>query len=161
MDLQRILNDQDAEEAVRLLLSARKEKDRLLSLVDAERARLDMQETQITEKYDGEIAYYSELLSEYFKTVDTRETKTQRSYQLLSGRLIYKKLKTVPERDEKILLPWAKENAPEFVQVSESVRWGDIKPLLTVDGDRVVYTATGEVVEGLGVVETGGEFEVK
>ena len=161
MDLQRILNDQDAEEAVRLLLSARKEKDRLLSLVDAERARLDMQETQITEKFDGEIAYYGTLLRDYFDTVETRETKTQRSYQLLSGRLIYKKPKVVPDRDEKILLPWVKENAPEFVQVSESVRWGDIKPMLAVDGDRVVYTVTGEVVDGLGVVETGGEFEVK
>lgn len=161
MDLQRILNDQDAEEAVRLLLSARKEKDRLLSLVEAERARLDMQEAQITARYDGEISYYLEQLREYSGTVDMRETKTQRSYQLLSGKLIYKKPKTVPDRDEKILLPWVKENAPEFVQVSESVKWGDIKPLLAVDGDRVVYTATGEVVDGLGVVETGGEFEVK
>ncbi len=161
MDLQRILNDQDAEEAVRLLLSARKEKDRLLSLVDAERARLDMQETQITERYDGEIAYYLEQLREYSGTVEMRETKTQRSYQLLSGRLIYKKPKTVPERDENVLLPWVKANAPEFVQVSESVKWGEIKPMLAVDGDRVVYTATGEVVDGLGVVETGGEFEVK
>lgn len=161
MDLQRILNDQDAEEAVRLLLSARKEKDRLLSLVDAERVRLDMQEARITDQYDGEIAYYLRLLREYSDTVEMRETKTQRSYQLLSGRLIYKKPKTVPDRDEKVLLPWVKANAPEFVRVSESVSWGDIKPMLAVDGDRVVYTVTGEVVDGLGVVETGGEFEVK
>jgi len=153
--------DEKAEWALKKVLAAKKEKERLLALIDAEHDRLDQKGDAVCKQYENETSYLLFKLGEYFRTVEHKETKTQESYQLLSGKLIFKKPTQKIEPDEEAFLAWCKQNAPEYVRQKESVAWGDIKKQMVVDGNTVIYGATGEVVTGVSVTETAGVFDVK
>lgn len=157
----RITSDYDAEQAVKAIKALDAEQDRLLLIVLKERVELDTKEAQIKSDHDDKVAYYKSLLREYMETVETKETKTQRIYQLLSGKLITKKPTVRVRRDDEVLAAWARENAPEYIKSSETVLWGDLKPFLRVAGESVIYEGTGEIIDGLGVEETEETFEVK
>jgi len=120
-------SDEMAEWALKKVLAAKKEKERLTALIDAERASLDRAQEDIDKRYEHDTSYLLFKLGEYFKTVEHKETKTQESYQLLSGKLVYKKPTQKLEQDEGALLEWCKENAPEYVRTKQSVEWGQIK----------------------------------
>lgn len=157
----KITTDYDAEQAVKAIRALDAEQDRLLALVLAERVNLDVKEAEIRSRHDDNVAYYKNLLRQYMDTVEAKETKTQRSYQLLSGRLVVKKPVVRVKRDDDVLTAWAKKNAPEYIKSSETVLWGDLKPLLKVAGDSVAFERTGEIIDGLGVEETEEVLEVK
>ena len=154
-------SDEMAEWALKTVLAAKKEKERLTALIDAERARLDRKQEDIDKRYENDTSYLLYKLSEYFKTVEHKETKTQESYQLLSGKLVFKKPTVKLEQDKCALLNWCKTNAPEYVRTEQSVEWGQIKKCMKIVGESVIYDATGEVVQGVAITETAGTFDVK
>ena len=154
-------SDEMAEWALKKVLAAKREKDRLTALVDAERESLDRKQADIDKRYENDTSYLLFKLSEYFKTVEHKETKTQESYQLLSGKLVFKKPAQKLEQDKGALLEWCKENAPEYVKTEQSVEWGQIKKCMKIVGEQVIYDATGEIVQGVAVTETAGTFDVK
>lgn len=154
-------SDEVAEWALKKVLAARQEKERLTALIDAERERLDRKQEDIDKRYENETSFLLFKLSEYFKTVEHKETKTQESYQLLSGKLVYKKPTVKLEQDKHALLNWCKDNAPEYVRTEQSVEWGQIKKCMKIVGESVIYDATGEVVQGVAITETAGTFDVK
>ena len=79
--------------------------------------------------------FFEHLLSQYFQTVPKKETKTQLSYQLPSGKLVLKRQGPEFERDETVLLPWLKENGfDEYVKTKESVDWAGLKKIIEVAG---------------------------
>lgn len=94
-------------------------------------------------------AYFLGLLERYFATVPHRASKTQEAYDLPSGKLVRKAQPPAYDRDEDALLAWAKESAPELVEVKETVRWGDLKKRLAPAGDDLADRETGEVVPGV------------
>lgn len=156
-----IETDEMAEWALKKVLAAKKEKERLSDLVDAERKALDRKQEEIDNRYENETSYLIFKLNEYFQTVEHKETKTQESYQLLSGKLVFKKPTQKIEQNEEALLEWCKTNAPEYVVTKQSVAWGQIKKCMQIAGDAVIYGATGEIVSGVTVSETAGTFDVK
>lgn len=156
-----IESDETAEWALKKVLAAKREKERLTDLIKVERESLDRKQEEIDKRYEQETSYLLFLLGEYFKTVEHKETKTQESYQLLSGKLIYKKPTQKMEQDESALLDWCKANAPEYIKTKQSVEWGQLKKLMQISGDKVVYGITGEIVTGVAVSENAGVFDVK
>lgn len=154
-------SDEKAEWALKKVLAAKKEKERLTALIDAERERLDRAQEDIDKRYENETSYLLHKLSKYFETVEHKTTKTQESYQLLSGKLVFKKPSQKLKQDEGVFLEWCKQNAPEYVKTEESVAWGDIKKQMQIVGDAVIYGATGEIVSGVAVAEVAGVFDVK
>lgn len=153
-------SDEVAEWALKKVLAAKREKERLTALIDVERASLDRKQEEIDKRYENETSYLLFKLSEYFKTVEHKDSKTQESYQLLSGKLVYKKPQQKLEQQED-LLEWCKENAPEYVRTEQKVEWGQIKKCMKVVGEQVIYDCTGEIVQGVAVTETAGTFDVK
>lgn len=153
--------DEAAEWALKKVLAAKKEKERLTALIDAERDILDRKQEEVDKRYERDTSYLLFKLGEYFKTVEHKETKTQESYQLLSGKLVFKKPTQKLEQDENTLLEWCKQNAPEYVKTKQSVEWGQIKKCMQIVGDAVIYGATGEIVQGVAVSEVAGVFDVK
>lgn len=156
-----ITDDSTAEWALKKILAARRERERLTDLVKAEKEELDRHQEQIEKRYEQETAYLLVKLGEYFDTVEHKKTKTQETYQLLSGKLIFKKPTQEMKPDEEALLKWCKENAPDFVQVKESVKWGEFKKRLMLSGESAFYSGTGEAVECITVTEKAGTFDVK
>lgn len=156
-----ITDDSKAEWALQKVLEEKRERERLLELVEAERTLLDQKEEKIKSRYEFNTAYLLSQLHAYFDTVAKKKTKTQESYQLLSGKLVRKfpKQKLVP--DKEALLGWCIENAPEYIKHTEEVMWNEIKSKLSISGDLVIKTDTGEVVPWVTITEEPSTFDVK
>jgi hypothetical protein len=153
-------NDQKAEWAIKKVLEERAERDRLLELVEIEIARLEEQAEDINTRYAENTDYLMTMLNNYAQTVNCKETKTQKTYQLLSGKLVYKmpQKKLTPSES---LLEWCKANAPEYVKIEEKVAWGDIKSKMQIVEDKVIFTDTGEMLDCIGIAETEPSFDIK
>ena len=155
-----ITDDSTAEWAIKKIIEAKKERQRLLELVDAEKANLEIKKDQINKRYETDTGFLLSKLNVYLDTVDRKKTKTQETYQLLSGKLVRKfsKQKLVPDKEG--LLEWCKQNAPEYVKHTEEPMWGEVKGKFSIIDGAVIYSDTGELVTCVGVEETPMTFDV-
>ena len=155
-----ITTDSEAEWALKKVLEAKRERQRLIDLIEAERAELDRKEEKIEKRYESDTGYLLSKLNAYLDTVERRKTKTQETYQLLSGKLVRKfaKLKLTPNKEA--LLDWCKQNAPDCVKRTEEAMWGDVKSKFAIVDGAVICTETGEFVSCVGVEEAPSTFDV-
>ena len=102
-------------------------------------------------------------LGEYLKREDVpaKDTKTQLSLKLPSGTVKFVKAKMDYDKHDDELLEYCKENATDFIKVKESVNWAELKKHLEIKDDMVLNKDTGEIVEGIDVVEVVPKIEVK
>ena len=155
-------SDKKADWAIEKIKAERAEFDRLRKIALDRIAELNQRVKELQERTDRRTGNLEALLVEYFHTVTpTKTTKTQTQYELLSGKLVLKKQQPEFIRDEAALLDWAKANAPDMVQTKESVTWGELKKLTTLDGEKVVLAETGEIVSGVVAIERPDVFEVQ
>jgi hypothetical protein len=129
------------------------------------------QTDKVKAKCEARIAFFEGMLQRYFATVPHKETKTQESYALPSGKLVLKKQGPDYERDDALILAWLKANdGDRFVKTKESVDWAELKKKIDVlqltAGDekvteQVVFTETGEVVPGITVTARPDVFKVE
>ena len=155
-----ITDDSAAEWALKKVLEAKEERQRLLDLIESEKDRLDAKKEQVEKKYESNTGYLLSKLNEYFETVTKRKTKTQESYQLLSGKLVRKFAKQKLTPNKEALLQWCKENAPECIKTTEEASWSDVKSKLIICDGAVVYAETGELVNCVSVDEVPPVFDV-
>ena len=159
-----IENDSVAEWALGKIKEATEERDRLLSLVREKEDELAAKKTEIERKYDQDTGYLKICLQRYMGTVPCKVTKTQETYQLLSGKLIRKLPTTEYAVDKEKLLTWLKANKrDDLVKTEESPRWGDLKKLVTGDPNTGLVTIedTGELVEGVEAKLSEPKFDIK
>lgn len=156
-------SDIKCEWAIKKIKEATAEADRLKAIIVAEREELDRKETEIDEKLKHETSYLKGLLFEYFGKVVHKKTKTQESYKLLSGSLIYKLPTTkIAKPDDDELVKYLETNAPIYVETVKKAAWGEYKKSLSIAEDgSVVDTATGEVVDFIKTEESEGSFDIK
>lgn len=119
---------------------------------------------QITDKINDDIAYFTGLLQEYMtQQIDgnfTKQTKTQISYSLPTGKLILKHQEPEYKPNDAVLVPWLKENRPEFVKVKESADWSGLKKTLVLNGTDMI-TEDGEIVPGIAVTPRPDIFKAE
>lgn len=155
-------NDSKADWAIEKVLEREAECDRLLALVSEKEAALKERRAEIEKARENGTSYLKGLLRAYFESVKPSSiTKTQSSYQLVSGKLVMKKQQPEYVRDEPAMIAWADENAADFVRVEKRINWADLKKKLTVNGEQAVFSDTGEIVPGICVVDRPDVFEVK
>ena len=160
----KIDSDSKAEWAVKRIKEAEREQNRLLALVDEERAELDVREKEILENYakktDGLKALLEEYLRAQYAKEEARETNTQITYQLLSGKLVYKKSGLELKQNADVLVNWCKEHLPDAVKVTYTPKWAEIKKNIKVVDGVPVYAPTGEVVDGVEEAYVASKFNV-
>ena len=146
-------SDQKAEWAIKKIQEARKDRDFWKSYY---KDLMDKTEAE----YEANVEGLEYMLGEYFKTVPHKKTKTQEAYQLPSGKLILKKQEPEFDRKDELLVPWLKQNAPEFVKVKESSDWAGLKKTVAVfDGN--VVNENGEIIPGVTVTSRPEKFVVE
>ena len=161
LDEYRIEDDQQANWAVKQILKDRADTNRLIALADAEIKALHDQRKSLMKRQESREGYLKALLMGYFESVEpSTTTKTQTTYKLLAGKLVKKRQQPEFKRDDAAMVAWAKDNAPAYVQVKESVAWGELKKATETQGDKVIYKDTGEVVPGVVAIERPDVFEV-
>ena len=154
-------NDSKADWAIEKIMAENAERDRLIKLADERIKELSDKKKELIDKAADKTNYLTALLRIYFESVKPSSvTKTQAKYKLLTGTLVMKKQQPEYVRDEQIMMDWARANAPDYIKVSESVNWGELKKVTETQGDKVIYKDTGEVVPGVVAVERPDVFEV-
>ena len=159
-----IVSDLQAEWALKKIKKAAEERDRLVGLANKEIEELTKQIEVFEQRYKSDTGFLQSKLFEYFTKVEHKETKTQETYKLLSGSLIFKKpaQKMSPDKDK--LLAYVKANdMPEFVKVKEEVDWAGYKKECEIIDGKVVNTQTGDLLpeDVITVEEVPGQFDVK
>ena len=157
-------NDQKAEWCIRKIAEAKKE---MMDWIEFYVAQTD----KVKDRCERRIMFFEMKLKDYFSQVPHKVTKTQESYQLPSGKLVYKRQGPDYERDDALILAWLKANDEDrFVKVKESVDWAELKKKIDVlqltsgedqVAEQVVFTETGEVVPGITVTERPDVFKVE
>jgi len=159
----RIENDSTAEWALGKIRDAQEDADRLKAIIAEKRAELDQKEEAIDSRLESRTSYLKGLLEGYFRSgVKTKETKTQSTYELLSGKLVMKKAAYKYDRDEKaILAALHMMGKEEYIDTVEKLKWADLKKDLVFDADTVYDPETGMIMDGITAVIEPEKFEVK
>lgn len=159
----RITDDGCADWALKKIKAEKDEFDRLTELAQAEIARIQDKLARAQRRYEQNTAYLTSMLAMYFNTVPHKVTKSgQESYQLLNGKLVLKPAGVKAEPDDTALVAWLHQNGMEdMIKVEEKAKWGDLKKKLRFVGTVATIEDTGELVEGIKVIETPPQFSVK
>lgn len=156
----RIKDDLEADWAIDKIRDSKAEFARIEMVAKAKIEQIQTLLRKQEEKMFNETNFFEGKLREYFAGIKTKDTKTQRSYQLTSGKLVEKKQAPEFVRDDEKLLEWAENNAPSFVKIKKSADWAGLKKCVDVAGNLVINKDTGELVEGVKVIEREPKFEV-
>lgn len=154
-----INNDKTADWALSQIKEAEDERDRLVTLAKEQIKDLEDRIAELNTKCENETKYLKSLLAMYFETVPHKSTKTQETYKLLSGTLVYKKPSIKINHNDDELLEFL--DGSEYVETKKSIKWGEYKKILTIDGNDVIDGETGEVVAACTVEEVPASFDIK
>jgi hypothetical protein len=124
------------------------EEQRTELYIESCKAKIQFYQDQIKkaeEKLEQDTSWLKMQLAEYIKSIPAKKGKTGLSLKLASGTIRLKFASPEFKRDEKTLI----ENYPEFVDYKPSFKWGEFKKTLSIQGEVVVDSETGEVVDGV------------
>lgn len=114
------------------------------------------------EKLASKTMFYEDALRRWFEDGATKkELKASWSAPLPDGTLSLTKPSQVLTHEDPELLAWLEANRPEFVKVTKSVAWADVKKALDIREGIAVFRDSGEVPDGVSVSEKPSEFKVK
>ena len=157
-----IRDDGCADWAVRKIAEEKEEYDRLQRLADQQISQIEQKLAEAKRRYENGTRFLTSKLAEYFDTVDHKKTKTQETYRLLNGQLVKKLGGVSMKQDNDKLLDFLKSSGlDDMIVTTEKPAWGEFKKGLEIMGDCVVIKETGEIVEGVNVVENPDTFSVK
>ena len=140
------------------------EAQRLKDIIRAERDQLLAKEQEIDKRLADKTGFLKGKLYEYFGKVEHKATKTQETYKLLDGSLVYKKpsKKIVKPEDDAELIKYLEETEPELVETVKKPLWGEFKKLLHVTDDgKVIDTSVGVELDFIKAEDSEASFEVK
>ena len=158
----KITDDSLADWAVRKIADERAELARLKELADEQIARIMEKVAEAEKRCENNTSFMTSKLAEYFETEPHKETKTKHSYRLLSGALVKKIGGVSMEKDDEKLLEYFKNSGNEdMIQTVEKPKWGEFKKRLEIVGGQIVDKDTGEIVEGVAIVEKSDTFVVE
>lgn len=157
----RITDDGCADWAVQKIAEERAELARIKELADTQIQKIEEKVAAAERRCENGTSFLISKLAEYFSTVPHKVTKTKHSYRLLSGSLSMKLGQTQLEQDDKALLAFLKASGnDDMIQTTEKPKWGEYKKRLEIMNGSVVDKTTGEIVEGVQIVEKPDVFTV-
>ena len=163
-ELWKIENDSDAEFIIEKCNEDLTEINRFRLSLEEKLEEIRQKLNKLKEEEDYVIARRNSFLTEYFETIDDKfkkKTKTQEKYRLPSGEIVKKYPSPEYKRDNDKLLDWTKKNTPEYVEIKEIPKWAELKKVTTVVNGHVIHKETGEIVEGVELIERPPVIEFK
>lgn len=111
------------------------------------------------ESIGNDVMFFEALLKPYAAAqVEGKKTK---SVKLPNGILSFKKSEPRFTKDDSALLAFVKKNAPEYVNIKESVNWAEFKKELHFADAGKMVTVDGEIVPGVVYETKEDSFTVK
>lgn len=157
----RITDDGCADWACRKIAEEKTELDRITALGESQIEKIQQRIDAAQRRYENGTRFLTGKLAEYFETVPHKTTKTKHSYRLLSGTLVKKLGGSTMKQDDDTLLAYLKASGNEdMIQNTEKPKWGEFKKRLEIVGGQIVDKTTGELVEGVQIIEKPDTFTV-
>lgn len=148
-----------ADWAIKKIKDAQERLDLFMIVLEEQKNELKKKENIAKEKYRQETEYLLTLLSEYMENLPCKETKTQKTFEFPSGKIIKKFPKFDFEYDENELL---QEYAnTDFVENKPKLKWGELKKTLSIIDGKVVEKETGEIIDYVTIKEIPEKIEIK
>ncbi len=161
----KIKNDEEADWWIELHQEKLAEVRRLRIQLENKIAFYQEKLDKVIKEEEAIIEIRDSKLAEYFETLDEKQmkkTKTMMKYRLPSGELVKKFRAPEFKRDNDKLTLWLENNGmKEYIEVKKQAKWGELKKKTKVVGNNVVFEDTGEIVEGIEVIERPAEFKVE
>lgn len=139
-------------------------KQRLDMFLAAAQAQIDTTKRKMEkaeQQYQQDVGYLLKELDHFLDIAPAKKTKTQWSLELPEGKIVRKLPVQEFVRDEEKLVQFLQQNAPEKIKTETKVKWADLKKELLIQGDQVVWSQTGEVLDCIKAEERPGSIEVK
>jgi hypothetical protein len=111
-------------------------------------------------KLDNSIEFMESKLYLYAKQL-REEDPELKTHKLPFGQLQFRSQRPKWKYDNEKLLDFAEKNYRELVKVKKSVDKRKLKSQAKIAGGKVIIEKTGEVIEGVEVIERGEKFKVK
>lgn len=154
-------NEQKANWALRKIRQLQEKRVANIELAENEIERINMWLDDINSELEQSIDFFTGLLEQYHRRIFEQDPKAK-TIKLPHGKLKMRKQQPEFIRDNDKLLSWLKQsNKTDYIVVKESPDWAQLKKTLQVAGNALVDTETGEVVEGVEVVEREPKFSVE
>jgi len=155
----RIRNLDQADWAVRKIARLEARRQECRDLVEAESAKLAAWLKKQEEEADRERSFFDSLLRDYLEEQRQQDPRLK-TIKLPHGRVGLRKQHPEYIRDNDQLLTWLQANRPELVKVKTEPDWAAVKAAATVLGDIMADPDTGEVIEGIRIVERPDKLAV-
>lgn len=149
-----------ADWAIKVIKEDRARRDLFIQAANFQIEKLEQQISDCTEKCNNETAFLLSELEHYIDIVPAKSTKTQKTFVLPSGKLKKKFSKLDYKVDNEQLLGFL-EGDEKFIKIEKKVKWSDFKAKLTIKNNKVVRADTGEIVEGVTLIEKPGTFDIE
>jgi len=154
-------DEQKANWALRKIRKLTEKRKANIQLAEAEIERINTWLKEVNGDLEQSIDYFTGLLEGYHRQVLEQDPKAK-TIKLPYGKLKMRAQQPEFIRDNDKLLSWLKQsNKTDYIVVKESPDWAQLKKTLQVAGNALVDTETGEVVEGVEVVEREPKFSVE
>jgi DNA gyrase/topoisomerase IV subunit A len=145
----RHLKNKNEEFAETEIEAIQKEIEKVNSWLESENSSLNND----IEYLEMKLKYYALDLKD-----DNPELKT---HKLPFGQLQFRKQRKKWEYEDDKLLEFAEKNLKDAIKVKKRVDKRKLKQKIKVVGDKAVVADTGEVIDGIRVIERGEKFKVK
>jgi len=160
-------NDQKANWALRKIRHLKNKKDEneefaeteieaIQKEIDEVNSWLELENSSLSKDIE-----YLELKLKYYALDLKDDAPELKTHKLPFGQLQFRKQRKKWEYDNDKLLKFAEKNLKNAVKVKKRVDKRKLKQKIKVVGDKAVVSDTGEVIEGIKVIERGEKFKVK
>lgn len=150
----RITDEGMADWAIRKIAKARKEFDEAGKVADAQIARISDWLARKKRDMERTEEFFGGLLRAYYQPQHEADPKRRKTFRLPSGQVQFRAQQPEYKRDDEALLGWLKANGREdYIVSKESPAWGELKKILKQHGEHMIDTESGEIVEGIFVIE--------
>lgn len=155
----RVRSDREASWCLRKIKRLKDQKAERDAFVQREIQSLKDWQQEQDEQEASSIGFFTAKLQEYYLSLGEK-LNGKKSYKLPFGTLQMRKKPAKLERDDEKLMKVAKPMG--LIKVKESLNWAEFKKRLIIDGYKVIDRETGELIDGITVIEAeGDEFSVK
>ena len=155
-----ITTDESAEWALNKIREEQAEAQRIINVCNSQILRYQQEIKKNQDALEQKTSGLKTLLFDYFQTVPKKKTKTQETYALPSGKLKLKFPAPKYVQDDEKLVKWLESaGMTEYVKVTKTGKWGELKKLSKTVGENVVID--GEVIDGVKAEERPPVFDVE
>lgn len=156
----KVEDEASANWALRKIKEHENEIKRINDFAEQEISKIESWANKEVDQHKRDIDFFQSKLAEY--AMDLREKDNKfKTLKLPNGRVRFRKRQPQWKYDDKTLIQSLKQaGMTDYIKVEEKPVKSDIKKVLEVIDGKTINPETGEVVEGIEVIERGEKVEV-